>query len=108
MDGFHLEPTLKGMATVSDNKQEIIIGMAGLYKVSTQIFFDSGGNGGNGHYLYIQVNGTNVLQNQASTSGGFRYMEIIVNLKKNDKITFNTNHIYASNKHHNRFTVHKL
>eukprot|EP01084_Bolivina_argentea_P290714 499444_1 len=107
MDGFHLEPTLKGMATVSDNKQEIIIGMAGLYKVSSQIFFDNGGHGSNGHYLYIRVNGTNILQKETSANG-FGYMEIIVNLKKNDKITFNTNHIYASNKHHNRFTVHKL
>eukprot|EP01084_Bolivina_argentea_P290711 499433_1 len=107
MDGFHLEPTLKGMATVSDNKQEIIIGMAGLYKVSSQIFFDNGGHGA-AHFTNIQVNGTVFLQNQASTSGGFRYMEIIVNLKKNDKIVFNTSYLYASNKQHNRFTVHKL
>eukprot|EP01083_Nonionella_stella_P003490 10028_1 len=108
MDGYHLEPTLEGMVTLSDNKQEIIIGIPGLYKVSSQIFFNSGGHGSNGHYLYTRVNGTNTQLNQSSQYGGWGYMEMIVNLKKNDKITFNTNCIYPTSKERNRFTVQKL
>eukprot|EP01083_Nonionella_stella_P291234 991076_1 len=108
MDGYHLEPTLKGMITLSDNKQEIIIGISGLYKVSSQILFQNGAQGTNGHYLYMQVNEANIYANPTSQYGGFGYMEIIVNLKTNDKITFTASHLYPTGQAYNRFTVQKL
>eukprot|EP01083_Nonionella_stella_P280678 954824_1 len=81
------------MVTLSDNKQEIIVGITGLYKVSSQIFFNNSSHGTNGHVLYMRVNGTNIHQTESSAGGGFGHMEIIVNLKKNDKIVFYTNNI---------------
>merc|ERR1712129_486577 len=103
----HAPSTLEGMVTLSDNKEIITIGMDGMYRVSADVYFDNGGHGA-AHYLQIMVKDATALINQNSTGGGWGHMEVTVALQANDQIHFHTNHIYASNQQHNRFTIQKL
>eukprot|EP01083_Nonionella_stella_P276013 937622_1 len=81
LHGAHLEPTLEGMAKLADDKNSIVIGMDGLYRVTAEPNWTSG-TGGNGHYFQLQVNGTAVVTKWQSQNGGFGHIERLLNLKK--------------------------
>jgi len=106
MTGVHLQPTLEGMLTLSPDKKTITIGMPGIYKLSMEINFTTGT--GAAHYIYLQVNGTTIGQRIGSNYGGFGYMNRVLELKKDDKIVFTTNHVYQTNQIHSCFTVEKI
>eukprot|EP01083_Nonionella_stella_P072814 196443_1 len=107
LHGAHLpEPTLEGMAKLADDKNSIIIGMDGLYRVTAEPNWTSAT--GAGHVFYLQVNGNSVATKWMSNTGGFGHIERLLNLKKNDKIAFNFNHHYAMNQQSSCFTVQKL
>eukprot|EP01083_Nonionella_stella_P072813 196439_1 len=107
LHGSHLEPTLEGMAKLADDKNSIVIGMDGLYRVTAEPNW-TGDTGGTGHYFQLQVNGNAVATKYGSKNGGFGHIERLLNLKKNDKIAFNYNHHYAMNQQSSYFTVQKL
>eukprot|EP01083_Nonionella_stella_P257926 882297_1 len=109
LHGAHLEPTLEGMAKLAelaDDKNSIVIGMDGLYRVTAEPNWTSAT--GAGHVFYLQVNGNSVATKWMSNTGGFGHIERLLNLKKNDKIAFNFNHHYAMNQQSSCFTVQKL
>eukprot|EP00484_Ammonia_sp_Unknown_P028343 CAMPEP_0197029466 /NCGR_PEP_ID=MMETSP1384-20130603/8903_1 /TAXON_ID=29189 /ORGANISM="Ammonia sp." /LENGTH=282 /DNA_ID=CAMNT_0042458633 /DNA_START=12 /DNA_END=860 /DNA_ORIENTATION=+ len=106
MSGAHLEPTLEGMVTLSQDLMTITIGMAGLYRVSMEPNFTSAT--GAGHYIQIQLNGSVVVTKWGSNGGGFGLVSRVLNLKKDDKIVFYANHLYASSKDSSCFIIEKL
>ena len=106
MTGAHLEPTLKGMVELSSDKKTITMGMAGMYKVSMELNHQS--CTGAAHYLYMRVNGSNIVTKVGSNYGGYGLMSRTLRLKKGDKITFYTNYHYGTDQQHSCFTIEKL
>ena len=106
MTGVHLEPTLKGMVELSDDKKTITIGMSGLYKISMELNHQA--CNGAGHTLHMRVNGSTIATKMGSNYGGYGLVERIRELKKNDKVTFNTNYHYGTNQQYSCFTIQKL
>lgn len=106
MTGVLIAPTIDGMVALSQNNQEIIVGIPGLYKVSMELNFTS--CTGAAHYLYMRVNGNNVAQRVGSNYGGYGYIMRVLDLKKDDKITINTNYHYGTNQQYSCFVIEKL
>eukprot|EP01083_Nonionella_stella_P142845 442722_1 len=106
LDGVHLEPTLKGMAKLADDKKAIIIGIEGLYRVTAEPNWTSAT--GAGHYFDVKVNDQVIVRKWMSNSGGFGHIERVLHLKKDDKISFFYNHCYGMNMQCSCFTVQKL
>mmetsp|Transcript_60038 Transcript_60038/g.54038 ORF Transcript_60038/g.54038 Transcript_60038/m.54038 type:complete len:288 (-) Transcript_60038:32-895(-) len=106
MSGEHIKPTLDGMLTLSDNLKTITIGIPGAYKVSMELNFTSAT--GAAHVLNMRVNGSNVATRNGSNYGGYGLITRVLDLKKDDKVTFYTNYSYATNKQHSCFTIQKL
>ena len=91
------------MAKLSDDKKYIIIGIPGLYKISTHLSWPSS-NCNAGDYADIRVNDRTVIRTYGSPSG-YGTFERIMNLKKGDKIGFYINWVA---KGYNTFTIQKL
>eukprot|EP01083_Nonionella_stella_P297019 1008896_1 len=106
MVGAHLEPTLEGMVKLSDDKKSIVIGMEGVYKVSAELNFTS--NTGAGHTLSIKLNGNIIATKMGSNGGGFGSMNRVLKLKKDDTISFYTNHSYGTNQTYSSFIIQKI
>mmetsp|Transcript_22682 Transcript_22682/g.36414 ORF Transcript_22682/g.36414 Transcript_22682/m.36414 type:complete len:286 (+) Transcript_22682:60-917(+) len=106
MLGALLEPTLDGMVTLSADKTTIIIGTNGLYRISMEVNFTAAT--GSSHYIHMQVNGSNIGSRMGSANGGFGHISRVVRLNTDDKVTFNTNHVYQTTKDYNCFTVEKI
>ena len=49
-----------------------------------------------------------MAQKYGSNNGGFGHLSCAVELKKDDKITFYANHIYATNQYYSCFIVEKI
>jgi len=106
MSAVRLASTLEGMVTLSQDTRTITVNIPGTYRLSLEVNFTS--CTGAAHLIHIQVNGTAVGQKYGSNNGGFGYLSRAVNLKKDDKIVFYANHIYATNQYYSDFTVEKL
>mmetsp|Transcript_60039 Transcript_60039/g.54039 ORF Transcript_60039/g.54039 Transcript_60039/m.54039 type:complete len:300 (-) Transcript_60039:132-1031(-) len=106
MSAVRLASTLEGMVTLSQDTRTITVNIPGTYRLSLEVNFTS--CTGAGHLIQIQLNGTQVGSKYGSNNGGFGYLSRILNLKKDDKIVFYTNHIYATNQYYSCFTVEKI
>ena len=104
--GTYIEPTIDGMLHLSDNKQQIVIDMPGLYKLEAQLNFNQ--HTGANHYLDIQVNGTMICRKMGSQNGGYGAVSTYTQLAQNDVVVFYTNHAYSTAQNFNRFTIVKL
>merc|ERR1719356_1492973 len=106
LNGVHVAPTRDGMCHLSDNKQQINIDMAGVYKIEAMVNFN-GYTGGN-HQLDIYKNGSVICRKYNSTSGGFGAIHIYVDLNQNDYIQFYSSSMSGTGKQYNSFTIIKM
>eukprot|EP01084_Bolivina_argentea_P190233 326969_1 len=107
LEGAYFQPTIKDMANLSNDKKYIVVGNAGLYKVSTHLSWSTNGCD-TSRYFEIKVNDNMVARTYGSKSG-YGTLEHVINLKKGDKISFYTDWISGTFiKGQNSFTVQKL
>eukprot|EP01083_Nonionella_stella_P103449 295396_1 len=78
-------PTVKGLAIRENNNQDIVIGIAGCYRVSVRFGWQQSSNSS---YAYsLRVNGTEIALCKCHYDIGLTIVEIL-RLKKGDKLDF--------------------
>ena len=97
------------MATLSDDKKSIIIGIAGLYRVTAVLNWNAHNVGSAGSYFAFKINGNVVTQKWAGRTGGFGTIDRIFNFNQGDKVGFFVNTAMSNTgMQYSSFTLHKL
>ena len=110
LDGVHLDSTLNGMASISVNKRQMIIGMDGLYQVTIVLNWTEYNRGGGSRYFSIYLNNIQQTKQFSGATAGFGTIDRIFNLNKGDNLQFffDGSDKYVTNRVFNSFTLRKL
>ena len=107
LNGVHIESTLHGMATLSDDTKSVIIGITGLYRITVVLDWN-GCIGVDNSWFGIKINDTYIFWHYSGQKCGYGTMDRIVQLQKGDKIGFYSSKTFKTEKRYNSFTLQKL